>query len=345
MHIQPLPPGTILASGERRPDKSVRLTCWLPDRFATTPAADQADIGDIEEEFYEDYCRSCIYYFDEDSLNRSDCEEQRLTDSRGNPIVSAEIESRCPCHSEGLAAVDWPCVEGYSGPDDEAAGSDSEIELSPMAFAVDIAFTSSSIYSSAIKAWCQTVNEDGLCGGRYQAGNTYDDDRVCWGNDNDEPDTLATAAVTYGDAPGNSDLLSPDVFSKHRRLCRAEQPEHPLPGLLVPGGYDALLLATRESTPAAYLLLRGSGIPADDGLIVIGLKATQQTLEDGSTVSGYVSEPACGNRRWLLINDPDQLDDSPAGHGLLLGQLPPDPLTPCNSITPSSSAPAAVAAI
>lgn len=303
----------------------MRLTCWLPDNFAVTPAGTNDDDDVIEEGFIEDYCKSCDYYFDERDLSSSEC--HGMTDHQGNRLISATVQSRCPCYTEDLWAVSWPCPEDYNDPYAEAAKSQGQIELSPMAFAVDIEFTPDRIFAGPIKAWCQAVSEDGLCGERYQAGNTHGDDRVCWGNDNDDPDTLATAVVTYGDAPGNNDLLNPAAFASHRARCRADRPVHPLPGLLVRGGYDALLLATRDATPAAYLLLRGSGVPADDGLIVIGLKAINTTV-DGTTVSGYATEPACGNRRWLLINDPERLEDAAAGYGLLLGQLPPDSSEP-----------------
>jgi hypothetical protein len=350
VHIQPLPEGYLLASGEfnsiRIPHttqtvRTIRLTAWMADNFAV---ASTEGVSTNDDDFYKEYCRSCDHYFNDQELDRGDCRRLGLEDSDGNPVVSATVESRCPCYSYGLCDVDWPCAAGYDDPD-ESSSDDETFQLSPMAFAIDIEPFRSFFCVRSTSAWCQKATADGLAGDRWQAGNTYDDDRVCWGNDNDEPQTLDEAVATYSDAPGNSDLLSPGSFAMHRSRCRASTPEHPLPGLLVRSGYDALLVASAADTPAAYLLLRGSGIPAENGLIVIGLMAITHTLEDGSTIPAYATEAAVGGRRWLLINDPGALDDpSGDGRGLLLGQLSPDSPVPCTSPTPSSLALAAAAA-
>jgi hypothetical protein len=352
LHIQPLPEGYLLASGEWntfKPNHSqtsyrtIRLTAWMPDNFATCYGSDNGDDGQAEDEFFNDYCHNCIYYFEDEMLGRRECRDLELEDSNGNPVVTATVESQCPCYNDGIGDVEWPCAAGYDGPDCDSAKQD-DIDLPPMAFAIDIRPFNGWFVSKGTSAWCQKVSGDGLCSDRWRTGNAYDNDIVCWGNDNDDPDTLALAAATYADAPGNADLISPLTFTQNRHSCRQSTPSHPLPGQLVRAGYDALLAASAADTPATYLLLRGSGIPADDGLIVIGLIATSHTLEDGSTVPAYRTEPTANGRCWLVINDPAALDQPELdGRGLLLGQLPSPP-EPCTSTTPSSSALAAAAA-
>lgn len=352
LHIQPLPEGYLLASGEwnnytpnlsRTSYRTIRLTAWMPDNFDVCAGNDSGlDESDIEREFEDSYCDDCCYHFGENHLDRSECDG--MEDEDGNPVTSATVVSKCPCYSEGVDHVDFPCLAGYDGPDYDSVDQD-DIDLSPMAFAIDVHPSRGWFINKGTSAWCQKVNEDGLCSDRWRAGNAYENDQVCWGNDNDTPDTLAVAAATYADAPGNADLLSPLAFTQNRHRCRQATPSHPLPGQLVRSGYDALLVASAADTPAAYLLLRGSGIPAEHGLIVIGLIATSHTLEDGSTVPAYRTETIADGRCWLVINDPAALDRPEAdGRGLLLGQFSPDSPTPCTSTTPSSLALVAAAA-
>jgi hypothetical protein len=348
VHIQPLPDGYQLASGEhaitqnrvtRNTFRTVQLTAWMPDNFAD---ATTTGPGSDDEDFVDNYCKQCEHYFDEEELDRQDCSSLGLEDSNGNPIIAATATSCCPCYNCGLSDVDFPCAAGYADPDN--ADSEDTFSLSPMAFAIDVELKRDLAIVRRTSAWCQKVSDDGLAGSNFQAGNTYDDDTVCWGNDNDNPQTLSEAVATYTDAPGNNDLLSPAAFRDHRADTRRSSAVHPLPGQLVRAGYDALLVATAAEMPAAFLLLRGSGVPAEQGLIVIGLEAITHITDDGSSVPAYQTEPTAGGRRWLVINDPAALDDpSGDGLGLLLGQLPSSP-EPCTSITPLSSELVAAAA-
>jgi hypothetical protein len=82
---------------------------------------------------------------------------------------------------------------------------------------------------------------------------------------------------------------------------------------------------------------------------MLGLTNCTHTLEDGTTVNGYLTDPLVGGMSWLLIDHPGALDEGGEafdGKALLLGQqlTTTNTADPCSSPAPSSSAPAALAA-
>jgi hypothetical protein len=314
----------------------------MPDAFGDCIVPE--DSGDPEQDFLEDHCRSCDYYFDEEDGNADD-----LTDNDGNYIHSCRVISKCPCYADGLSNVRFPCAEGYDEPDYSEA---NEFSLPPMAFAIDLSLQK--LRASTVSAWVQDIRQDDagdwLCTERYCGINIYEaNEDVCWGNDNSTPDSLPEAVATYSDAPANEDLLSVSGFKRNITLVRQAAAQHPINGQLIGPGYDALLVATATATPSAFLLLSASGIPSANGLIVLGLTSCTHTLADGTTVAGFLTDPVINGRSWLLIHNPAALDEGGEAfdsQGLLLGQIQSTTSTtsPCDSPAPSSLAPAELAA-
>jgi hypothetical protein len=345
LHIQPLPKGYRLASGDYHQSdriERVRITTWMPDAFGDCEIPE--DSVDPEEDFLEDHCRSCDYYFDEE-----DGDADGMTDNSGNYIYSCRVTSKCPCYESGLSAVTFPCEEGYDGPD---YNEGDYFRLPPMAFAIDL--TPRKLCPSTVSAWVQDIRQDHtgawLCTERYRGINIHEaDEAVCWGNDNSTPSSLPEAVATYSDAPANEDLLSVSGFKRNITLVRQATAQHPINGLLVGPGYDALLVANATATPSAFLLLSASGISSANGLIVLGLTSCTHTFADGTTVAGYLTDPVINGRSWLLINNPAALEEGGEAfdsQGLLLGQIQSTTSTtsPCDSPAPSSLAPAELAA-
>ena len=318
----------------------VRLRCWMPDGFAVIEHRGSND-DENEEAFIEDNCRGCDYYFEEED---ADCSNYP-TDDNGNSIICGTVQSQCPCYRCGLPDVSWPCAAGYDEP--TWGNGDDEIVLSPMVFRIDLRPELRWLVH-ATGAHCQKAERtaDGWrIGGQYEAGNVHASGDICWG-DNSAPLSLAEAVATYGDAPGNSDLLKPYEFESSRRAVRRSHADGMPPGVVIGGGYDAMLVCTAAHDPAAYLLLRCSGAPADGGLIVLGLTRCSHEI-DGELVAGYLTDPIINGRSWLVIDHPERLEEGGEGYdqlGLLLGQIQSASQIPCSSPAPSSSALAAVAA-
>ena len=353
MHIQALPEDYLLATGEhyshRLADTSSvrhyeRITAYMPDRFGFCSSGDGDDDDTIEETFIADNCRTCDYYFDEVEGN---CYNGQ-TDDDDNPIVSCRVRSQCSCHECGLGDVSWPCAAGYDEPN--WGGGEDSFDLPPMAFAIDLAQQRLDVRD--ISAWVQKISQDNgqwWTGERLRAVNAYDTELVCWGDDNSTPSSLPEAVATYCDASANNDLLSISSFRSNTQRARTKGCNSGvIDALQVGPGYDALLLASATATPEAYLLLRASGFPAKNGLIIAGLTNASHTLDDGTTVPAYLTDPVINGRSWLLIDNPAALDEGGKdfdSQGLLLGQIQSTPTQPtCDSHAPSSSELAAPAA-
>jgi hypothetical protein len=352
LHVQALPEGYLLATGSHytdiasthiNPRRYERITVYLPDGYGISDhAAPNLDDDEIEERFFAEHCRNCDYYFEDQS---GSCDG--LTDNNDNPIRSCTVASKCPCYEDGVRSVDFPCEEGYSDP--FQSDSPGVFRLPPMAFAVDL--FARDLQCRAISAWVQSIqrhDDQWLSGPHLRAINTFDSDLVCWGDDNTRPVSLPEAVTTYIDAPSNDDLLPLSSFIANANRARHDQHVCLITALQVQKGYDALLLASAAATPEAYLLLRGSGLPAADGLIICGLTRASHTLEDGTTVPAYLTDPVIDGRSWLLIDNPAALDEGGErwdSTALLLGQIQSTSTpAPCDSPAPSSSEPAAPAA-
>jgi hypothetical protein len=311
----------------------------MPDAFGVCEVESSQD---YEEAFIEDNCNHCSYYFEEQS---GECSEHDIEDEDGNIVISCRVRSQCPCYTDGLFCVSWPCAAGHSKPSD-SYGDGEDFSLPPMAFAVNLSPRSFTLFE--INAWVQDVSCDtGIwrATDRLTAINVHSNESVCWGNENSTPRSLPEAVATYSDTGANEDLLPVSSFKANISQARSQKPQHPVTGSLVGPGYDALLIATVAETPAAFLLLTASGAAATDGLIALGLTSTSHTFEDGTTVNAYLTDPLVNGRSWLLVNDPKTLENEDYdGRGLLLGQLQSTAFPPCDSPAPSSSAPAVLAA-
>lgn len=175
-----------------------------------------------------------------------------------------------------------------------------------------------------------------------KASNTYEPDQaICFG-DNSAPRTLAEAVAIYSDASCNDDLLSVKKFVHNISLTRLDRPDHASAFNVIPvqpALQQALLVADATTTTQAFCLLAASGAPVDGRLATLLVSWQTVQLPDGSTTEGWLSQPLAGNHCWLVAPEAD----SP--FGVLLGQIPATNSSSCTSNAPSSSAPAALAAI
>ena len=342
----PLPQGYLLATGKAEFAGSalmLLLKAFMPKGHGSLLFADDDEDGDSAET-YEDFerqtCRHCDYYFDE----YFDDSPGELEDNDGNPAACVTYKSRCPCKSDGIDWVSWPCAAGHQDPEYDPPRFKAEGPLPPMAYAVDL-------YSEPIRAGqvcysfahIQAVDASTLrVGSVFRSMNTYADHSVCWGNDNDDPQTLPEAVEQYIDTPANQDLLKANEYLDNLKALRSEAIDKPIPGSVIPPGCDAALLVSAAHQPAAFLLLRGTGFPSQEGVIAVGLR--RHVLQHGGEwLEGYCTTSIDG-RCWFVLPHPSVTEDpNLQGQALLLAQIP-DPFSPCSSPEPSSLAPAVLAA-
>lgn len=338
MLLHPLPEGYLLASGERLitnhgvKREVLRLTCWMPDGFGDYEFDE--DTGADLDDFKEQNCRHCDYYFD----TFNDDDPVGIEDGDGNKAIIVTYRSDCPCFRDDIDDVEWPCPAGH----DEPAGLDRDDaigSLPPMAFAIDL--HPSLGCSRDTLAWMQKCDTETLCvSNQWTSINCFDNDTVCWGNNNSMPGSLPEMVTTYCDAQCNDDLIKPGAFIGNMRRVRAASCTLPLTATTISGDHDSALLVHAAHQPQAYLLLRGSGYPAVNGVILLGL---QGHSHDG--IDGFITTADSRGRCWFLTYASEQPDADDGLRGLLLGQIP-HPSTAflsCSSPAPSSSAPAALA--
>ena len=301
---------------------------------------DSRSEDEIDDQWIEDKCHGCTFNFNTyDATDPVDLED--IADHEGNPAILIRYESRCPYgRGEGFHCVSFPCPAGYDGPselnDDQYNG-----HFPPMAYSVDLVPGNGVIFRSY--AWMQAVHEPDDLGRSltrsYRTVNAFDDHAVCWGEDNSTPESLPAVVATYIDANANADLLPPSEFDMYRTAVRRDRPTSKPAGVVIGPGYDAALLVSARHHRSAYLLLRGSGIQAIDGVIAAGLRhhVVQHDDPSGSQTKGFATDPDVNGRFWFFSLDP--LGNPDGSQALLLAQF-----SACTSTPPSSSALAAPAA-
>lgn len=338
MLLHPLPEGYLLANGERLitnlgiKREVLRLTCWMPNGFGDYEFDEDTE-ADLDS-FKDENCDCCDYYFDTDT---NDC-PHGIDDGDGNPAISITYRSCCPCYRDGIEEVRWPCPAGHDEPE-SLSYSDRSGSLPPMAFAIDLHPTVG--FGQATLAWMQKCDTETRCvSDQWTSINCFDNDTVCWGNDNTSPGSLPEMVTTYCDAQCNDDLIKPGAFIDNMCRVRAASCALPLTATTISGGHNTALLVHAAHQPQAYLLLRGSGYPAVNDVILLGL---QEHSHDG--IDGFITTADSRGRCWFLTHASEQPDADNGLRGQLLGQIPhPSTTTPCSSPALSSSAPAALAA-
>jgi hypothetical protein len=349
--IQPLPSHYLLASGSdntvypRYSDNTagkpaLRLTAWMPDRHGCLTFAENLGENDDDaayEEFYNDNCRNCDYYFNQRTLTPQKAGVDEEVD--GNEIIDVTIQSCCPCYREGVASVDFPCAAGYDEPE-RAPFSGLSNDTPPMAYAVDVhPVTGERLWDGA---WMQRINTVTRIGTQeFPTFNTYGDRSICWGNDNTTPQDLPEIIEQVLDSPANEDLLDATTFARNRSKVREAVCDTQLSGSFIPPGDDAALLVHCGQQSIAYLLLRGSGFEAHNGVIAVGLRRHVHEHE-GQRLEGYITKPGHQDLCWFLVHETSDANTPVPTRALLLGQIPnPEPV--CTSTALSSSEPAALA--
>lgn len=344
IQIMPLPKGASLAGVTRADDiigRPLRIDAWIEGHWRTLTATSYAD----RDNFRDNHCHECRYYFDYVCLNDNDvyCEVEyngHETQVLGHSTV--RVASPCPCYREGLDAVDWPCLGGedFAASDD---GGSHDLDFTDVRFSVHLDPTSLRRSSQLDHSpWCvllQGYDSDSETGPYFFTAtervlNVYDPHgEVCWGHGTSTPRTLAEAAEAYAAIPCNEDLLSIDGFEDNAASIRFDGYEKTYDGPLFP------LLAEREqaliycrATPRnrqSFLLLATAQSAQVIGDVAI-LPATWQqvAMPDGTTRSLWVGDPLPDGHCWLFEATGESDRDGVHLNGQILGQLQltPSPL-------------------
>lgn len=338
VQIMPLPKGASLAGITRDDgvlDHPLRIDAWIQGPWRTLAAA---NVSSTRDQFFEDNCHGCKYYFEyvtaDDSDVRCDIEYDGEEASIYGCATRVRIASPCPCYTDGLSGVEWPCLAGedigdFTGSEDV---SFENIRFSLYLDAQSLTPSRQLDHSP----WCvrmQGYRSDGETGPYFfttaeRVLNVYDPyGEVCWGHYSVRPRSLADAAEAYASIPGNEDLLTISDHEDYTAEIRSEVNCARLSydGLLFPLLSDSEhALIYCRATPAlrqSFLLLATAQSARIIGDLAV-LPATWQevTLPDGSTRSLWVGDPLPDGHCWLF----DAIADTNEGvllNGQILGQL------------------------
>lgn len=329
-----LPEGTIAAAAKANGSAwrwDIVLQCWIPGF--------QMELRDVcvsDEDFIEEHCdSSCDYYYENRDLYDHELVMLRdLPDGAGD-VIAATVTSVCPCCSDGLGSVNFPCKAGHSDPSDGRDGG--SFEGPPMLFELDLLNAAAPAHASRrirstwragdVRAFSQAAyvrKGDGktlLClAGNDRSLNIHSGGSICWG-ENDAPSDLASTVETYSCTDFNADLMSyPDfhrirgeIATLNRNLIQSRGDSASwIKHDFVLGNHSAMLVLHPQANGAAYALLRAMGCtPQDDGLLVLPLMWRNLQDESGDLISAPLP---CGLSA-LVRPGPDNT-------GVVIGQAP-----------------------
>lgn len=289
-----------------------RLKAYMPDCFGDFSFDDDySDHDELLSRFEKETCDSCDYYFE----SYTDC-DPCVEDGDGNPATCVIYSSKCPCRATCIEEVSWPCAAGEDDPRNQACEASSGT-LPPMGFSVDITPVSGASLNAS--AWLQKADPlTGKVSKRYRSINCHDTDKICWGTEISDPQTLPEIVITYSDASCNADLLEPPEFISNIAKVRAAETDRSLLSneLVIGGSFDAALLLHADHQPEAYLLLRASGHRTADGFILAGLKSHRH-----DDIDGFITEADGRGRCWFLTYADATPDADNGLRAALLGQI------------------------
>ena len=321
------------------------ITVWAP---RSTPLACRDSFDD--ERFLEENCYDCEWH--------TECLEVDVDDMyghyNGEEVVLygyANAYSPCPCYSDGLGEVSWPCPAGHDGADGDEYQNDTDetLNASFLSYGIIIDTTNySKVTDFAQQQTCIVVDDNVFVSSQYRAANTFDGspNKICWGQSL-TPNNLQTIEQTFTTTFANEDLLS---FVAHNDFAESLQENvddynfnndndvmdyfRYLPNAL-PFSYEGkpmgIAIASVATNLEAFMLMAASGSHIREGFAMTRVaQFNNVAVSDDFIATVWVSEELKAGVRLMYLDHPQD------GH-ILLGQIPLNFDLTCKSIKPQSS--------
>ena len=261
----------------------------------------------------------------------------------------ADASSPCPCFSDGIGEVSWPCQAGQNGPEDPDYQLDLEDTIDARFLTYGIVIkcaTYSKVLDYAEQQGCLIDGDNVYVTSDYKAANTFDGDprRICWG-ESLIPKDLQTIEQTFSTTFANEDLLTFDSHNSYAEDIQEELDEveegelleSPLSlnGDAIPFSYEGapmgIAVASTATSLEAFMLMAASGAHVRTGYAMCRLaQFNNVAVIDDFIATVWVSEELKAGVRLMFYNHPQD------GH-ILLGQIPLDFDLTCKSIKPQLS--------
>ena len=331
VHIELLP-DTAKAVDVLVDNDTFGITMW-----ATAPPMPAVSGQDLDA-FQESNCYDCQWHTETISVD-VDGLETYCQDESVYLIGQAEASSPCPCYSDGIYEVSWPCVAGH----DEPGGQEDADELNAEWLRYTY-YPLNPYFEISLQGCDYDDANDSLIVAEetYQAINTYSSGDVCWGN-NDTPTSLLGAYQTYTSAPANEDLCSFDthednVHDAENDDCTILYPDAFIPDKTRPA---AFICAAAQKNVSAYLLLATSGVAVNKTVAYTGVYLHRNVAIDADTVINVWATDVLPIGKRLLFAE---TGDKDFDNAIYIGQVDSNfNLQPCESIQQQLSEPVALA--
>ena len=352
LHIEVLPSNTVGVSARSLPftnpryptttvDSAIYISIWAPRSSGL-----QCITRESDEAFVDNTCYDCRFHCEEIELDGNyttyyvDDDELGEVQVRGNFYV----ENPCPCYSDGLEDVEFPCAAGHDGPADHGDGT--TIDGDYMNYGIILDSTSCHKLTDWAQQQAIIFDDAGAwVGDERRCINTYDQDpnHICWGN-NTDPDNLLMIEQVFSTSLANEDLLSFDSHQDNADDCKDDaddedyQENLELRPNIFPIKYEsrpiALAVATSKIDTNAYVLMLASGCRVSEGCVSTPVYQYKDVaIDDDTVLDVWVSDVLPVGRRLMFLMYPNRDEGS-----ICLGQISEDfNLTPCKSIKQQSS--------
>ena len=311
---------------------SINIQTWAP--------GDDMDCDESDEDpndWIENHCNDCEYHCEE-MEHYADGEEIKGLQLTGTYYTY----SPCSCYTDGLSYVDFPCEQGYDGPQPSEFETLSTEHMSYVIHLHPVDYG----YVGESKAFIQSVKVvDGVlnASAQYPAVNCFTDDKICWG-DNDVGSNLAEIQAIFTGSIANQDLTSYyDHYHNSESAGRAARRPWPDAIVLQDDGYTkAVVTASVKSDTTAFMLMASAGCKVSRYVAyAVVYYYPQVELAPGVVRNIWATDVLSTSTRLLFA---DYISDERSMNCEFLGQVPSNfNLSQCKSQQQQSSEQAVLA--
>lgn len=308
----------------------VNITTWAsgPDIYV------RSNTDSAYEDYVEYTCSECRYYT-----------EEIEHEADGQLINGMELtgsfftDSPCPCYSNGIGEVSFPCEDGRDGPE---LNDDDDVQCEHIRYSISYLprFDTADISRGTIFIQACNISDDGnvYVSSKHSAINCYESGDICWGNLT-PPTNLADILVLYTSSPGNEDLTSISAHQDGHYAASCNQEDIRPTAVPCPTHGErgkAVAIACAMWNTAAFMLLASSGCPVNKDVTYVPVSLYPNVaIDDDTILNVFATDVLSSGTRLLFYHS---VPEDIGYNGQVIGQVPSTfSLEPCTSQLPQSS--------
>jgi hypothetical protein len=291
-------------------DGFFKLKAWMPAGVSISTF--QADNTTNYNNFFSTHCFSCP---------RSDNEYYDNVYGDSNNVPAAEQNGECCVHHYGYNGQACP-LNHDSGPEEESTSvSNTVIEVAlnhlgdPPRFKVIEDYDNAHLCAGYVDENNNIYSTPALRSANVFGGDNVIGSNICWG-DNEKPNNLREAALSYLGSRFNSDLLRITNFISHNKEIESYKAQNKYSlntkDKFMCSGYEALMIVDAQTDVQAFFTLLMAGFrPMEEIPHAIIVPIEQSAITRGESLFfGYTTPEDATGRKWYVSSE-----------GFLIGQL------------------------